>query len=252
MLFIFLRIPSFIPVFFKIRPTPPPKVMVIQTYERIEIWFLFWVIRYRASRELWNMCHGYAWELGIWGVVPKHMVERSQPQTRGQGRLRPERRSLQIHQVKTQVLWEPRCGPEWEAGPASLRSLQYTILSRRIDHGHETGYMTVYVLIYVLPRKERLSPAQISNIYLVLKSCHSLHFLSGLRKSTFVRVISQITRPNMGKNMEGHFERDDSLGWCLFTYWLSINTLLPCNYFHNGFLKFWFLLMTFIAWNPWL
>lgn len=63
-----------------------------------------------------------------------------------------------------------------------------------------------------LSRKERLSPAQISNIFLVLKSCLSLHFLSGLRKSTFVEVISQITQPDMGKNMEGHFERDNSLG----------------------------------------
>lgn len=38
--------------------------------------------------------------------------------------------------------------------------------------------------------------------------------------------------------MEGHFERDESLGGCLSTYWISINTLLPCNYFHNGFLNF--------------
>ena len=74
--------------------------------------------------------------------------------------------------------------------------------------------------------------------------------LRSQKKITFVGVISQITRSD-GKNTEGHLKRDDSLGWCLSAYWISINTVLAHNYFHNGFFKFWFLLITFIEWNPW-
>ena len=190
----------------------------------------------RVPDELWTEVRDIVQETGIKTIPWKRNAKKQE-------------KWLTVHQVKTQVLWAPRCGPEWEARSVSLRSLQCTILFCKVDHGHET----VCVLICVLSRKERLSPAQISNIFLVLKSSKkSLHSLSGLRKSTFVEVISQTTWPVMGKNIEGHFERDDSLGWCLFTYWIFINILLPCNYFHNGFLKFWFLLMTFIAWNPWL
>lgn len=67
------------------------------------------------------------------------------------------------------------------------------------------------VLICSLPGAEGLSPAQISNIFLVLKSGHPFYFLSRLSNIIFVGVISHITRPDMGKNIEGHFERDDSL-----------------------------------------
>lgn len=100
MLFIFLRIQVSFWCSLRFSPPHPLKVMVIQTCERIEIWFLFWIIHYRASRELWNMCHGYAWDLGIWGVVLKHMVERSQLQTGGQGRLRTQRRGLRYIKSK--------------------------------------------------------------------------------------------------------------------------------------------------------
>lgn len=168
MLFIFLRIQVSFRCSLRFSPPHPLKVMVIQTCENRDMVLILNHSLQGLQGALeyvpW-VCLGFG-DLGC--CTEAYGWKKSATNWRSRKTKDPET-WLTIHQVKIQVLWAPRCGPQREARSASLRRLQCTILSCKVDHGHETVYVTVYVLIRVLSRKERLSPAQISDIFLVLK-----------------------------------------------------------------------------------
>lgn len=136
------------------------------------------------------------------------------------------------YQVKTQVSCAMGHGSGWEAKSASLQSLIRTILSANIG----------------LTRGMRWHMWQFWNaFYLKKKGCHQLKFhiflvLEVATLSIFSQVsgvISQITRSDNAKEHGGSFWKR-WLFELMSTYWISVNTPLPCNYFHNGFLQFWF------------
>ena len=153
------------------------------------------------------MGHKVCLDLQIWDAVRKHDCKKSAANRKLRKTEAPKSwLTIQSRQNSSHLSTRMQTemgGKTW----LHQRSPLYQPLPHcRVDPGHETAY-TVVLICFTWKRRNVTSSFLKSSTFKKLPPF--LFSFRSQKKITFVREISQITRSNMGKNMEGHVKKDD-------------------------------------------